>query len=351
MKLFIFASFYLVSSVALAQPFISSVDTSQLGTGKLTINGNNFGPGPSVDVFDRFESPAAQAGQPIPLTSPDIGVWTSSNGGPVYATESHSGNYSSRMQSNPQLRLNFNSGVQEVFVSYWTRVPNGTNFPGASSPGVFPSVSSWKFAWLIDQDYQGNSSDLWTTAHYGNGGFNISGNDSHTITHKLGNAWWSWNSWVRIAVWLRANPSNPTATGDVLFHTVSQEKGVAENWMSAAVFDADGPTLKQFQYINIPGWLRSGAPLYDDIYVASGANAIAHIELADSANYAQAHQVAVQPSTSWSTGKITVDVNQGDFSSLNNVYLFVWDKDGNRNATGFPLSAGGAPPLYPGNIQ
>ena len=117
------------------------------------------------------------------------------------------------------------------------------------------------------------------------------------------------------------------------------------------MFDADGPTLKQFQYINIPGWLRSGAPLYDDIYVASGANAIAHIELADSANYAQAHQVAVQPSTSWSTGKITVDVNQGDFSSLNNVYLFVWDKDGNRNATGFPLSAGGAPPLYPGNIQ
>ena len=85
--------------------------------------------------------------------------------------------------------------------------------------------------------------------------------------------------------------------------------------------------------------------------MASGANSIAHVELTDSANYMQAHEVAVQPSISWSSGKITVDVNQGGFSSLNNVYLFVWDKDGNRNPTGYPLSAGGAPPMYPGNIQ
>ena len=264
MKLVIFAGFWLVSSVVLAQPFISSVDTSQLGAGKLTINGNSFGSGPTIDLFDKFESPAAQAGNQIPMTSPDIGTWTSGNPAPVYSSksQSHSGIYSSKMQNNPQLRLDFKHGVQEVFLSYWVRVPNGTNFPGASSPGVFSTMSSWKFTWLIDLDYLGNSSDANTPTHIGNGSFYFGGNDG-PITGNLGNNWWSWNSWIRIAVWLRANPSNPTSAGDVLFQTISQEKGVAENWMQKAVFDADGPALKQFQYVNIPGWLRNGAPLYE----------------------------------------------------------------------------------------
>jgi hypothetical protein len=351
-KSILFAGLTLFASAVLAQPFVSSVDTSQLGAGKLTINGTGFGLGPSVNLFDNFESSTAQDGDIIPLNSPIIGAWSVINTPPVYTSvDSHSGSRSSKMVNNPQLRFDFKPGIQEAFLSYWVRVPNGTNFPGASTPGVFSSTSSWKHAWFIDLDYTGQSSDLWAPAHYGNGGFNISGNDSYTINSNLGNAWWSWNSWVRIAVWLRADPSNPTGPGDVLFHTVSQEKGVAENWMNKAVFDADGTSLKEFKYLNVPGWIKSGAPLYDDIYLASGPNAIAHVELTDSANYSQSHMVAIQPSTSWSSGKIVVDVNQGGFSSLSNVYLFVWDKDGNRNATGYPLSAGGVPPMFPGNIQ
>ena len=352
MKSTFFAGLYFFASAVLAQPFVSSVDTSQLGIGKLTIYGNSFGPGPSVQVFDKFESSAARDGDVIPSNSPEIGVWASSKA-PVYTSiESKSGIHIAKI-AGTLLRYNFPAGIQQAFISYWVRVPNGSNYPGASSPGVFPTTSSWKHAWFIDLDYAGKSSDLWTTAHFGKGLHNISGNDSNTITHHLGNAWWSWNSWVRIAVWFRANPADPTAAGDVLFHTVSQEKGVAENWMSGRVFDADGPSLKEFKYVNIPGWIRTGSSpvLYDDIYLAAGANAIAHVELTDSANYAQSHKVAVQPSTSWSSGKITVDINQGNFSSLNNVYLFVWDKDGNRNATGYPLNAGGAPPMFPGNIQ
>lgn len=351
MKLMLFAGFYLVSSAVMSQPIISSVDTSQLGAGKLTINGNSFGSGPSVKLFDTFESSTAKAGNNIPLNSPIVGAWTSSKA-PVYSSssQSHSGNYSAKMQNNPQLRLDLIPGVQEVFLSYWVRVPNGTNFPGAGSPGVFSATSSWKFSWVIDQDYKGNSSDACLPTHTGNGSFSLGGNDGR-IAGPLGKNWWSWNSWVRIAVWLRANPTNPTAPGNVLFQTVSQEKGVNENWMNKPVFDADGPALKQYQYLNIPGWIKSGAPLYDDIYVASGANAIARVELTDSANYLQSRKVAVQPAISWSSGKIAIDVNQGGFSSLNNVYLFVWDKDGNRNATGYPLSAGGSSPMYPGNIM
>ncbi len=255
MKLIIFAGFYLVSSVILAQPFVSSVDTSQLGAGKLTINGNSFGPGPSIGVFDQFESPTAQAGDLIPATSPVIGSWDATNRG-VYSTQSHSGNNSAQMVNSPQFRLDFNPGIQEVFMSFWVRIPNGGNFPGASSPGVFSTSSSWKFAWLIDQDTSGSTSDMCLPTHIGSGAFWFAGNDFNMVT-TLGNSWWSWKSWVRIAVWLRANPTDPTAHGDVLFQTVSQEKGVAENWMSKSVFDADGPALKQYRYVNIPGWIRS----------------------------------------------------------------------------------------------
>ncbi|HYQ71052.1 MAG TPA: hypothetical protein VET88_03880 [Gammaproteobacteria bacterium] len=350
MKLILFAGVYFLSSAVMAQPFISAVDTSQLGSGKLTINGNGFGPGPSVNLFDNFESTTANAGDAIPVSSPIIGSWSSVNKPVPYTTQAHSGKFSAKMVNNPQFRLDFSTGVQEAFVSAWVRVPNGTNFPGATSPGVFPDVSSWKFGWLIDLDYLGNSSDLVTISHIGKGNFHTGGND-YTILRGLGNSWWSWNSWVRLAVWVRANPTNPTSTGDILIHTVSQEKGVGEGWFQQPVFDSDGPALKEYKYLNIPGWVRSNSPLYDDIYVASGPNALAHVELTDSANYDQSHIVAIQPSTSWSSGKITVDTNQGGFPDLNNVYLFVWDKDGNRNATGYPLSAGMSPPMYPSNIH
>jgi len=342
----------LMLPVAQAAPVISSVDSSQMGAGVLTLSGSNFGPGAHIELFDRFESDTASDGSPIPLTSPEIGSWTSTNVPLLYYSgETHNGRFSAKAGARI-FRHDFTQDViQEVFASYWVRVPNGWNFPGADRPGVFPAASSWKFAWLIDQDYQGNSSDMVMVAHFGDGGFCIAGNDFNLET-RLGNAWWSWNTWVRVAVWLRANPTNPTSPGDVLFQTVSEEKGVAENWMNRAVFDADGPALKQWQYMTLPGWVRSGEPLYDDVYVAAGPNAIARVELADSPDYAQAHRVAVQPASSWSDSSITVDVNQGGFSSLDNVYLFVWDKDGNRNATGFPVSGVTvAPPMYPSNIH
>jgi hypothetical protein len=156
---------------------------------------------------------------------------------------------------------------------------------------------------------------------------------------------------MRIGVWLRANPIDPTATGDYLFQTVSQEHGLAELWGKGSIFDSDGPALKQFQRLNLPGWMRGGStPLYDDVYVATGANAIAHVEITDSANYSQAHAVAVQPSKSWSDNTITVDLNAAGISDINNAYLFVWDRDGNRNSTGFPLGNAVAPPKYPSNI-
>lgn len=353
----------------MAQPVITSVDTSQLSTGKLTISGSGFGNGPQVDVFDTFESNAsANFGDPIPLTSPDIGSWTETNGNdPLYDPLSHSGKFSMRAYTPGVVRAFrnfFPKGQQEVFVSYWVRLENGARFPSLfnnpttveyKGPGEFPKDSSWKFSWLIDLDTQGNSSDLCLPSHVGYGKFYLGGNDFNLDT-GLGNAWFSWTSWMRISIWLRADPNNPSGSGDVIYQTVSQEHGMSERRLSRPVFDADGPSLKEYKKIHIPGWMRresvaSAAPRYDDIYIALGANSLSRVEITDSAIYDQSREVAIQPASFWSGNSIKVDLNKGGFSDLSNVYLHVWDKDGNRNATGYPLSAGGAAPLFPSNIK
>lgn len=322
-----------------AEPNISSIS---IENNKLIINGSNFGSGPNVNIFDTFESPTAQDGDPINIDSPSIGMWSNLNKYVPYTLESHSGRFSAKMLNNPQFSYVFPGGITEAFVSYWVRIPNGENFPGADFPGVFPTVSSWKYAWLIDLDYLGNSSDVCIPSHIGYGIYYIGGND-YDIVQGIGNEWWSWNSWVRMSVWLRANSTNPTANGDILFHSVSEEKGVTEKRYSRPIFDTDGPILKEYKYITIPGWIKSGAPLYDDIYIATGPNALAHVEIADSANYQDSTKVAIQPSESWTSSKITANINFGGFSSLENVYIFIWDKDGNRNTVGYPLSANYAP--------
>jgi hypothetical protein len=352
-----------------AQPSVTSVDTSQLNAGKLTISGSGFGAGPQVSVFDTFESNAsANFGDPIPVTSPDIGTWTETNGNdPLYDSLSHSGKFSMKAYTPRTVRAfrkYFSTGAQEVFISYWVRLENGARFPTLindpsdplyKGPGEFPKDSSWKFSWLIDLDTQGNSSDLCLPSHVGYGNFYLGGND-YTLDKGLGNAWWSWSTWNRISIWVRADPNNPAGSGEYIYQTVSQEHGVSERRVNKPVFDADGASPKEYKKVHIPGWMRkeseaSSAPRYDDIYVATGANSLSRVEITDSANYDQSRKVAIQPASSWSSSRITVDLNNGGFTDLSNVYVHVWDKDGNRNTTGYPLSAGGAPPLFPNNIQ
>jgi hypothetical protein len=60
--------------------------------------------------------------------------------------------------------------------------------------------------------------------------------------------------------------------------------------------------------------------------------------------------VAIQPPKTWSNSSITVDLNAAGIPDINNAYLFVWGKDGNRNSTGFQLGNAVAPTMFPANI-
>ncbi len=348
------------SSVVLAVPKNITVDNSQLQSGKLTITGTGFGAqAANVIMYDRFESTTAKDGDQIPLNSPDIGAW--SKGSLIYNSMSHSGQFSGNAFTTKMKRftLDFGTGVQEIFLSYWLRLPDGQIFPGRTfpdgkAPGKFPNDSSWKFTWLWDLDRGGSSNDLCLPTHVGHEGiFYLGGNDFNLDT-KIGNrgTWWSWNSWMRISVWLRANPSDPLLAGDVLFQTISAEKGVREYKVSKPIFDSDFnkirhrglPDTKQYQHISFPGWMREETevgttPLYDDIYVAIGKNSLTRVEIADSPDYKKAKKVAIQKVISWSDTNIEVDVVDDNFGEnlKKAAFIFVWDKDGNRNAQGIPV--------------
>lgn len=329
------------SLTSVAAPLVTSVSGSAAEGATITISGQNFGGGPTVVLYDDFNN--GTVGATIPLTSPTIGDWSSAVRPFVYDSIARSGKTAARIYNNGDesiVRKNFSDGVTEVMLSFWVRIPDGTSFPGdTSGPGTFSSNSSWKMAWLIDTSYDGSSSDLCIPTHIGNGSFYLAGNDFNLVTLPKSSGWWSWKGWTRMTVWLRANPSAPASDGQYMWQAVSAEHGISSLGGSRAVFDADGPSTKEFKFINVPGWVRGGGrPVYDDVYLTAGPNAQARIEIGDAPTYAASKHLALVPPSSWSSTSITAKLPSGALPPNGApAYVYIVDKDGVANATGIPL--------------
>lgn len=72
----------------------------------------------------------------------------------------------------------------------------------------------------------------------------------------------------------------------------------------------------------------------DDIYIDDTQ---ARVEIGDGATWSANNHREVQVPSSWSSGSVTITLNQGSFSSFNNLYLYIVDSDGNVNTNGYPL--------------
>jgi hypothetical protein len=360
------ASLIIGSKPLLAAPTITAVDTSQIAQNLITITGTGFGNASTVNVHDTFEHPGAVTGDFMALNQAIDGTWEDRDIGnlPRYDNFALSGNHSINTWDPintraAQIAHDFTNPVQSVFLSYWVAIPNGYPFPGWDAAyNGFSGDSSWKFAWLIDQDYLGNSSDVCVPTHTGQGYVKIAGNDGNIDwgMSKMQN-WWSWGNWVRISAWLHADPANPAGSGRLRFSTWSAEHGFDVYDKNQPVFDADGPATKQYQYINIPGWIRSfthnnGRPLYDDVYVSSGINAYARVELTDNTNYNNSNKFAIQKITSWSDTSITFKVLNANISNVNTASIHVFNGNGDSTSSGTPVghTAPANPPLPPPNF-
>jgi len=329
-----------------AAPVISSVDTAQYQSeGLVTIIGNGFGSSAKVHLLDDFEHGGANVGGVVSLNKARQGSWAEhGTNPPLYDDFARSGSFSARMAGPDvgmrQIKHSFSQPVQSVFVSYWVAIPSGYPFPGNDDDfGGFPSNSAWKFAWLIDKDYLGESSDTVVPTYVGSDSALIGGNDGNITYIAKPSQWWSWGGWMRISALLYANPNAPTSSGRVLFEVFSRDKGFYVLDLDIPVYDADGPPPKQYQTINFPGWLANfslgeARPLYDDIYIASGQNAAARVELSDDPDYERSNYFTVMQIESWSDTRIEARVAPMHRQSVTNPVFHVFDGAGRRSGSG-----------------
>ncbi len=77
---------------------------------------------------------------------------------------------------------------------------------------------------------------------------------------------------------------------------------------------------------------------FDDVYVDS---TLSRVVLTDNQAYEEARIVEPQIPSAWSGSSISVTANLGKLSGGETAYLFVFDADNNRNATGFEVALDG----------
>ncbi len=100
-----------------------------------------------------------------------------------------------------------------------------------------------------------------------------------------------------------------------------------------------------------PTWpeLYAGEPFYfGDIYFDITQ---ARVVLGNAPTYAECTHIEMQIPETWSTSAITVQANLGSFST-NELWLYVFDENGDHNAVGLPISSDYVPaPGAPGRPQ
>jgi len=108
--------------------------------------------------------------------------------------------------------------------------------------------------------------------------------------------------------------------------------------------DCSGPTV---------GWCKT-RPLFDDVYLATGAGAQARVEICDAPAHVDCTRfgyITVNTAPDWTDTGITGVIRRGALSAaeVERSFAYVYDKDGLVNATGFPLCPNC--PLPPDNLQ
>jgi hypothetical protein len=159
----------------------------------------------------------------------------------------------------------------------------------------------------------------------------------------VGNDWWSWDNWMRLSFWLKANPDDPTLPGTVTFETLSLDKGYELRSYNTPVFDADGVEPKVYRTINFPGWVRSMEAntqiLYDDIYIATGPNAASRVEVGNSEVLDEVTRLDLLKVENWSETSISASFPTLTKEDLEEMYLYITTDDGSKNRKGIPLIA------------
>lgn len=308
----------------------------------IVIGGSGFGAsGPNVVVFDDFEGGTSGSAIKTGNGSAKFGRWSGrdSSGSSYYGntaavsgTKAFSSNFSVHYANWIQADLPANT--RALFVSWWLYLPAGNNYPGeGGSEGI-----NWKQMWV-----QGSSTaddDLVIPTLLGDDTWLVNGNDKDPGYSRYTDLGFDKGRWKRVWVWMKGSTGSSSRDGEFKLWTLDA------NGVTTRVNDAGVNNLKAsgvWEKVRPNGYGRqtsNSVVSYDDIYIASGTNAQARVEIGDSATYAASKKLTILTPTSWANGSISATVNTGPFKSGDSAYLFVIDGNGNAS-NGFPITIGG----------
>lgn len=322
----------------------------------VVISGTGFGAsGPIIEFYDDFES-GTDAQQFLDANTPIsavVGTYVEINNSwgvwPEYDTEysvsgitsyyqgdSFDGSTVGRSYAN-FVNGNTNTGENgEMYFTTWVRSDPAFDIGG--------NPENWKPLWFT-YNHSTTLSDIfigWI------GYFKIDGNDGNTLAEDIYGLDFTAGPWHRWGFWF---DTSSNGTGDWAITEVNSS--IPYNTVETAAqadFPADNVRRTNSGTNFWNGFILNGTnnqpfrSWFDDIYVASGPNSRARVELGNQPTLTACTSLHIQRPTSWSDTQISVVFNQGTFNSGDTAYLFVIDRADNVIAT-YPVTIGaGQPP-------
>lgn len=329
-----------------AAPTLTSLEVSAT---EVVINGSNFGEGPKVVLFDNFEHGRKFAD--LLQSQNNTRNWFSN----VLAYKESDGNTAHRakdpveaakgLKGLSQLTIEFPGAYQTALVSFSVKVPRGTNFAGATTPKTFPTMSSWKFSWLMLGAYgfqEEDKFDVCLPQHPGGGNFTFIGNKGNLTWLENGSSWWEWDNYNHMTSYVKISETNPSTTPiKYSFQVINNLKQLFQSGDNSKYMALSYQKSNfTFDRINIPGWWGNGDNtnfdgLYDNMYVAVGNNALARVVVTDSPVFEKSRFAIPIMAKSWTPNRITIDKD-----TLPNriLYIYTIDSLGSRSATSLELT-------------
>jgi len=316
-----------------AAPTISGV-SGQVGQGELfTITGDGFGSEPNAAPyrFDDFEH--GTAGNDLTWW----GLSKSSGDYPKFTTaQVYSGNLAAKANFDGQYNCTaYKTGFDfdEAYISYWVY---WLKLSGDASRNI-------KLARFVSHttDYKSGTPSLGYTGFYTSSSIWYAFNG---LPDGPDNDVQVWGGYVTAGTWHRIEMYGKIST-------LNQDDGARGWWLDLNEVDYDNAFATytsstdrdSYRCITMPFYVAhdAGGPhyiYYDDVFVN---NTFARVEIGNAATWSGCTVREIQLPTSWSNTSIAVTTNQAKFSNGQQVWLYVVDRDGNVNQSGYPLTIGG----------
>lgn len=307
----------------------------------VVITDSGFGTGPTIAniMFENFEN--GTLGSDITAANTEFDAVNSATYLGKRDSDSRSGSFSNAFFQSlsdggtdfAQCTLIKNITATEVFVSYAHKVPSGTLFPWRTTEPAseaFPTGSSWKACWL--QGSGGSSDNDVVMQTYVTGWF-TGGNDANiSVSHGLGATMFSFSGWNRVSNWIKCGADPDVDNGTHWVESLMADGTRFTESTTDQVIMTVGSS-QEWATVEIPGWVYphtnrdSIDPLLDDVYICSGANAAARVELGDNAVFASCTDRSICEVTAWAAGEITCTIHTGAFGSTptGDKWLYVID--------------------------